>query len=155
MSRGGRRRKSRRRGPVPGRSQASTGEAERAEGRSGAPQSSADVAGSAVEQMRTKTKPLQAYPPDDLVLDDLITGLQDEYGIPSTPQEYRLVIKTPSAEADPAADPAAQAGEESSGSPPPLPDTPAAASGRRRRRRRVSTSSPPAEDSEEQDLNQD
>lgn len=32
-------------------------------------------------------------PPDGTVLEELISTMQSEYGTPSTPQEYRLIIK--------------------------------------------------------------
>lgn len=99
-----------------------------------------------MEQMHTHTKRLQTLPPDDLELDDLIAGLQSEYGVPPTPQEYRLVIKTPSAEAEPSVDPehsGPEAGDASA-------DAPISTSGRRRRRRRSGPSSVAAE-SEPQD----
>jgi hypothetical protein len=45
-----------------------------------------------------RPKTLQTLPPDGVVLEDLISSMQDEYGTPTTPQEYRLLIKTPSTE---------------------------------------------------------
>lgn len=98
-----------------------------------------------MEQMRThRSKPLQTYPPDDLVLDDLIAGLQSEYGVPPTPQEYRLVIRTPSAEAD-AADADGEDAPEVEETPAPA-GTQMSASGRRRRRRRSTPPRGPAPD---------
>lgn len=98
-----------------------------------------------MEQMRThRSKPLQTYPPDDLVLDDLIAGLQSEYGIPPTPQEYRLVIRTPSAEAE-AADAIGEDAADAEEAPAPA-GTQMSASGRRRRRRRSASPRGPAPD---------
>lgn len=42
----------------------------------------------------------QTLPPDGLVLEDLISTMQQEYGTPSTPQEYRLVLKVDEESAD-------------------------------------------------------
>lgn len=100
-----------------------------------------------MEQMHTHTKRLQTLPPDDLELDDLIAGLQSEYGAPPTPQEYRLVIKTPSAEAEPSVDPEAGGPEVGDTST----DAPISPSGRRRRRRRSGPPSVMAESSSEDD----
>ncbi|MGH2768178.1 MAG: hypothetical protein ACRDIF_04380, partial [Actinomycetota bacterium] len=36
---------------------------------------------------------LKMLPPDGIVLEELISEMQAEYGLPSTPQEYRLTIK--------------------------------------------------------------
>jgi hypothetical protein len=41
---------------------------------------------------------LKTLPPDGTDLDELIGALQSEYGVPTTPQEYRLIIKVPAAE---------------------------------------------------------
>jgi hypothetical protein len=41
---------------------------------------------------------LKTLPPDGTDLDDLIGALQSEYGVPTTPQEYRLIIKVPAPE---------------------------------------------------------
>ncbi|HYN99722.1 MAG TPA: hypothetical protein VEU28_08635 [Actinomycetota bacterium] len=41
---------------------------------------------------------LKTLPPDGTDLDDLIGDLQSEYGVPTTPQEYRLIIKVPAPE---------------------------------------------------------
>ncbi|CAN5815441.1 hypothetical protein BH23ACT12_BH23ACT12_02930 [soil metagenome] len=41
---------------------------------------------------------LKTMPPDGTDLDDLIGALQSEYGVPATPQEYRLIIKVPATE---------------------------------------------------------
>ncbi|MCA1840576.1 MAG: hypothetical protein LC723_09640 [Actinobacteria bacterium] len=46
-------------------------------------------------------KPTQAQtlPADGTVLEELIENMQNEYGTPSTPQEYRLIIKVPGPDA--------------------------------------------------------
>jgi len=41
---------------------------------------------------------LKTLPPDGTDLDELIGALQSEYGVPATPQEYRLIIKVPAPE---------------------------------------------------------
>lgn len=41
---------------------------------------------------------LKTLPPDGTDLDELIGALQSEYGVPTTPQEYRLIIKAPAPE---------------------------------------------------------
>lgn len=97
-----------------------------------------------MEQMRThRSKRLQTYPPDDLVLDDLIAGLQSEYGVPPTPQEYRLVIRTPSAEAEAeAADAIGEDAADAEETPAPAGTQMSASSRRRRRRRSASPRGP-------------
>lgn len=143
MSRGGRRRKSRRRSLSPAKSQSAPApDATSKKDRAG-PQSDSASGGSVVEQMRTHTRRLQTFPPDEVQLDDLIAGLQSEFGIPPTPQEYRLVIRTPSAEPEVAADtitPVAQETQETSDATPPG-GTPISTTGRRRRRRRSTSAS--------------
>lgn len=55
---------------------------------------------SGVASMIQRPAKLQTLPPDGVVLEELISNLQDEYGTPVTPQEYRLTIKmTPADEA--------------------------------------------------------
>ena len=87
--------------------------------------------------MTTLPGSLQTLPPDGTVLEELISAMQSEYGVPATPQEYRLIIKTPGTEdstdpsievkaASPAAPPAESKAEDGSG---------AQARGNRRRRR--------------------
>lgn len=141
MSRGGRRRKARRR-IQPGKTRRPAGtQAERSKAddrREGKPgQASADA--SVEEQMRSRPPDLRSPPPDDLVLEDLIAGLQGEYGIPPAPQEYRLLIRTPSSEAE-AAEPGSETAE-SADETPTRPDSAPAIVGRRRRRRRSSAGS--------------
>lgn len=141
MSRGGRRRKSRRRDTSAAKSQSAPApDATRDRDRAGGAQNDSAVGGSVVEQMRTHTKRLQAFPPDELELDDLIAGLQREYGIPPTPQEYRLVIKTPSAEPEVTADQITPVEQETSDTTPPG-GTPISTAARRRRRRRSTSAS--------------
>lgn len=48
--------------------------------------------------MRSLPTRLQTLPPDGTVLEELIGSMQSEYGTPTTPQEYRLIIKVPAAE---------------------------------------------------------
>lgn len=130
MSRGGRRRKARRRAAPaagPSRSRAKPAESpSTADSSRGASRAEDE---SVVAQMRTPSQPLKTLPDDDLVLDELIEGLQREYGVPPTPQEYRLLIRTPTAEHEaaevlPGADEADDSGS-------------AESSARRRRRRRL------------------
>ncbi len=78
---------------------------------------------------------LKTLPPDGTDLDELIGALQSEYGVPATPQEYRLIIKVPAAE-DHSTDPALEVKP-----PPPPPADPEAVEAPRpprptRRRRR-------------------
>ncbi|MGH2733135.1 MAG: hypothetical protein ACRDJF_01770 [Actinomycetota bacterium] len=37
---------------------------------------------------------VRTLPPDGTVLEEVISDMQAEYGLPSTPQEYRLVIRS-------------------------------------------------------------
>lgn len=48
--------------------------------------------------MRSIPTQLQTLPPDGTVLEELIGAMQSEYGAPTTPQEYRLIIKVPAPE---------------------------------------------------------
>lgn len=48
-----------------------------------------------MESMRTLPSSVQTLPPDGLVLEELISTMQTEYGTPTTPQEYRLIVKVP------------------------------------------------------------
>lgn len=51
---------------------------------------------SATEAMAVaRPRTLQTLPPDGVLLEDLISDLQTEYGTPTTPQEFRLLIKLP------------------------------------------------------------
>lgn len=68
---------------------------------------------------------LETLPPDGVILEELISNLQEEYGTPVTPQEFRLTIKM-----SPADDAAGQSdSDEREGMPGRL-------DGIRRRRRR-------------------
>jgi len=87
-----------------------------------------------VEQMRSLPTMLQTLPPDGTDLEELIGAMQSEYGVPATPQEYRLIIKTPAPEEP--TDPALEVG---SADPGPEPGGSVAVrqrTGRRRRRGR-------------------
>ena len=155
MSRGGRRRKSKRgrRGPgtpegQPGTNQDAaeprdhqqhSGGRRRSHGRTAARETSV------LDSMSSLPASLKTLPPDGTDLDELIGALQSEYGVPATPQEYRLIIKVPAPEehTDPslevhAPDPAPQGVEPE---PEADGDAPAARprSGRRRRRGRRRT----------------
>jgi hypothetical protein len=48
--------------------------------------------------MSARSTQLQTLPPDGTVLEELIGAMQSEYGVPTTPQEYRLIIKMPAPE---------------------------------------------------------
>lgn len=105
--------------------------------------------------MATRHTTLQTLPPDGLVLEELIGALQSEYGVPTTPQEYRLIIKTRQPD-EPATDPSIEVKAD-----PRPPDSapvaevanngdPAGGTGRppgirRRRRRRTGGASAPGE----------
>ncbi|MGH2772923.1 MAG: hypothetical protein ACRDIU_07300 [Actinomycetota bacterium] len=103
MSRGGRRR--RRRGRGSGRvAETDTGEDQRSPGgprrklsrrrrKPGPPRAERR---SAIEAMSSKPSKVTTLPPDGTVLEDLIEDLQNEYGVPSTPQEFRLVVRVAS-----------------------------------------------------------
>jgi hypothetical protein len=114
VSRGGRRRKGKkgRRGPAnPERRQGSGQEAleERESQPSGRRRGSSRGGGthretSVLESMSSLPTSLITLPPDGTDLDELIGALQSEYGVPATPQEYRLIIKVPAAE-EPHTDP--------------------------------------------------
>ncbi len=77
---------------------------------------------------------LKTLPPDGTDLDDLIGALQSEYGVPATPQEYRLIIKVPAPEEHPT-DPALEV-EPAPAAPRLQPEPEAAASPRQRPARR-------------------
>lgn len=107
MSRGGRRRKSRRGRRGPGapegqrnagqetsepREQQHSGGRRRSHGRAAARETSV------LDSMSSLPTSLKTLPPDGTDLDELIGALQSEYGVPTTPQEYRLIIKVPAPE---------------------------------------------------------
>ena len=54
--------------------------------------------GSVIDSMAPRRPTTLSLPPDGTVLDELIADLEAEYGTPSTPQEYRLILKVASAE---------------------------------------------------------
>lgn len=150
MSRGGRRRKSKRgrRGPgAPegqrGTNQESAEPAEqqphsarrRSHGRTGGRETSV------LDSMSSLPTSLKTLPPDGTDLDELIGSLQSEYGVPATPQEYRLIIKVPAPEehTDPSLE--VKAPDPSPHRPEPQPEddgeaTPVARQRTSRRRRR-------------------
>jgi ribonuclease E len=135
MSRGGRRRRSRR--------STSTNEAAApaAAELSAEGQEQNQAAGSRVRRdggKRTharEAKPsaprLKTLPADGVVLEDLIAGMQAEYGIPATPQEYRLLIRVPTS-----SDEVAGAAQEPEDEEPPSREEPSIRTARSRRRRR-------------------
>jgi hypothetical protein len=108
MSRGGRRRKGKRgrRGPgtpesqrgikqepaEPRDQQQHSGGRRRSHGRAAARETSV------LDSMSSLPTSLKTLPPDGTDLDELIGALQSEYGVPATPQEYRLIIKVPAPE---------------------------------------------------------
>jgi hypothetical protein len=154
VSRGGRRRKGKRsrRGPVnPERRQGSGEEAleeresQPAIRRRGSGRGSGTRETSVLESMSSLPTSLITLPPDGTDLDDLIGALQSEYGVPATPQEYRLIIKVPAAE-EPHTDPSLEvkplepaAEPEPEAAPPVSRQRPS----RRRRRGRRRTGEPP------------
>ena len=105
MSRGGRRRKGKRgrRSPGAGERRPGSGsesveerEGGQTTGRRRGRGSAKEV--SVLEQMSSRPAQLTTLPPDGTVLEELIGAMQSEYGVPTTPQEYRLVIKVPAPE---------------------------------------------------------
>ena len=49
---------------------------------------------SVLDQMATKKpKTLQTLPGEGLVLEEVIGNMREEYGYPTTPQEYRLIVR--------------------------------------------------------------
>lgn len=79
-----------------------------------------------------RPRQLQTLPDDGIVLEELIATLRDEYGTPTTPQEYRLLIKVPSDEGKPLP----REPEEPESAPQELPAQMAPSPRPRRRRRR-------------------
>lgn len=41
-----------------------------------------------------RARGLRTLPPDGTVLEEVISDMQAEYGLPATPQEYRLLIRS-------------------------------------------------------------
>jgi hypothetical protein len=105
---------------------------------------------SALETLTTPSGSLKTLPPDGLVLEELIANMQAEYGTPSTPQEYRLLIKVPTSE-EAAVAPAADPGDELLSTDESPPGAPARTARRRRRGRRRSGSAPVTTDESEPD----
>lgn len=106
MSRGGRRRRGRR-GPrpdqpakpqSPGQQQGGARAGGRRRRRRGGGGGEATGFATAVKEMSFRSTTLQTLPDDGQVLDEVISDLKTEYGVPATPQEYRLFIKIPVAE---------------------------------------------------------
>jgi len=106
VSRGGRRRKGKRGRSGPGAERRSSAGEKESEERADSPpgrrrgsgRSGAGREVSVIDQMNSLPVRLQTLPPDGTVLEELIGALQSEYGVPATPQEYRLIIKTPAPE---------------------------------------------------------
>ncbi|HVF12916.1 MAG TPA: hypothetical protein VNA87_07515 [Actinomycetota bacterium] len=106
MSRGGRRRRGRR-GPRPdqpakpqsqGQQQTGARPGGRRRRRRGSGGGEPTGFAAAVKEMSFRQATLQTLPDDGQVLDEVIGDLKTEYGVPATPQEYRLFIKIPVAE---------------------------------------------------------
>lgn len=144
MSRGGRRRKGKRgrRGPVSPEHRAGSGQEvlqERESQPSGRRRGSGRGSGaretSVLESMSSLPTSLITLPPDGTDLDELIGALQSEYGVPATPQEYRLIIKVPAAE-EPHTDPSLEVKPQVTPTIEPEPETSAIARQRPSRRRR-------------------
>lgn len=75
---------------------------------------------------------VETLPPDGIVLEEVVADLEQEYGTPATPQEYRLIIKVASP------DEVAAANEEIARRPEQEAARPQAARRRRRGSRRQS-----------------
>jgi hypothetical protein len=105
VSRGGRRRKGKRgrKSPVAGERRPGSASEPVEEREGGQPAGRRRGRGSAkevsvLEQMSSRPAQLTTLPPDGTVLEELIGAMQSEYGVPTTPQEYRLIIKVPAPE---------------------------------------------------------
>lgn len=102
--------------------------------------------GSALERMvaESRSTTVQTLPPDGTVLEEVIADMQDEHGTPTTPQEFRLIVKVPGGESEPIPTEPADPQEEPSGPSSIAPATgpPSQRSRRRRRRRRPSGGAP-------------
>ena len=144
MSRGGRRRRGRHRGPKTASPRASVAVQEqtgsqpqqrsrRRRGRRGGGAREESV----LESMSSRPRQLQTLPPDGLVLDELISDLKSEYGVPATPQAYRLIIKLPVEDQLDSEASQANAPQANTESPetPEAPQGPGGPAQRRRRRR--------------------
>lgn len=98
LSRGGRRRRSKRSNRPEGASGATHAEAGPAgSARNGSRSRTRESVGqrSAIDSMSSLPSSVQTLPPDGVVLEELISNMQTEYGTPTTPQEYRLIVKVP------------------------------------------------------------
>ena len=145
MSRGGRRRRSKRSSRpslAPGQAEDSGGAEAAADQHPGEGRARAQ-AGARNETHSTAVRTLpdgvKTLPPDGLVLEELIANMQAQYGTPSTPQEYRLLIRVPTSE-EAAASPAPEPAEEGIVEEQALPRSPSRTGRRRRRGRRASGS---------------
>lgn len=76
-------------------------------------------------------------PPDGVVLEEVIASMQSEYGTPTTPQEYRLLVKVGSREV-PAEESQQSPAQETEGSRAQAGQAPGAPTRRRTRLRRRS-----------------
>lgn len=116
MSRGKRRRRGRsRRGPKqPERTAAASSQGAPSGARRGRRRRGGRTAPTALERM-ARPKRLETLPPDGVLLEDVVAAMQGEYGTPSTPQEYRLMIKVPEVDetAEKPAPPPARSAEDS------------------------------------------
>lgn len=126
MSKGRRRRRGRRRGGGPrpekkeNAAQQTTGAPKRKRRRRRRRRPAETLEGFLASAKMTEA---QTLPPDGTILEEVISDLQDAYGTPATPQEYRLMVKLPEG--------SEPIGDVDSFEPPPEPD-----GGRRRRKRR-------------------
>jgi hypothetical protein len=97
---------------------------------------------SAVAQPAAAPRPrLRLLPKDGIVLEEVISTMQEEFGTPATPQEFRLLVKVPGAEPEPVrTDPEdrEEVPEPERTTPPPSEESlePRVRRFRRRRRRR-------------------
>ena len=122
MSRGGRRRAQRRGSrdrPVADAGSKDVAKPRRGEAEGGVPPGGPPDGGGEL-RVNHETEParasgLKTLPPDGLVLEDVISTMQREYGVPTTPQEYRLVLRAqasdPNATPEPFFSPGVGAGE--------------------------------------------
>lgn len=87
--------------------------------------------------MRTLPTTVQTLPPDGLILEELISNMQTEYGTPTTPQEYRLIVKLSTHEEAPAAPATDEKTEVAEDADDVTPRPPRSSRRRRRGRRRT------------------
>jgi hypothetical protein len=100
VSRGGRRRRTK------GGGRAAEESNRQPQRRAGEPHSGRELETAGPAQKRTqpaaiqsepavvKHQPVRTLPPDGLILEEIISTMRSEYGVPTTPQEYRLLLKT-------------------------------------------------------------